>query len=117
MKNIWKLTTILLAALLVVGVLAMPFLGNFGYRSNMPMMRFAQPHMFNFLGFGGFGMFFGMPLFVLLLIAGGVLVARALKTPQQAAPPPPAPALPLCPQCAKPLQPDWVHCPYCGEKI
>jgi len=112
MKNIWKLTTILLAALLVVFVLVVPFFGNFGYRSSMPMMRFAQPHMFNFPGFGGFGMFF-----VLLLTAGGVLIARALKTPQQAAPPPPAPALPLCSQCAKPLQPDWAHCPYCGEKV
>ena len=86
-------------------------------------------------GFFGMGlMMFGRLLFPLLI--GGllvllvVLIARSFSAqPAPAAPTPPgfagqpapyqpspAPETSPCAHCGRPLQPDWVACPYCGER-
>lgn len=72
-------------------------------------------------GFFGIGMFLG-PLFVLaLLVAGVVVLVRALRPRPAAGLAAPAPAAPAaaapCAHCSQPLQAGWKVCPYCGEKI
>ncbi len=116
-------------------------LGRNGAPGFMPPFRQDGPHGFNFPGrnFGpGFRRpgFFGIPFFmpiipllgllvIVAIVLGIIWAARgrqpALKPaaveqplPQVAASAA-APASAACPQCQRPTQPDWMHCPYCGH--
>jgi hypothetical protein len=83
-------------------------------------------HMFGGMtgGFGlpffGFGGFFGPLLFLGLLALGVFLLVRGASRPAPGQPPAPSQA-PVaatpCANCGRPLQPEWVACPYCGERV
>jgi hypothetical protein len=79
-------------------------------------------HMFGGRGMmGGFGMpFFGFGmllwplLFIGLIVLGAVWLIRSVARPTAVQPPA---ATVACAHCGKPLQPGWMACPYCGEKV
>jgi hypothetical protein len=64
---------------------------------------------------------------VALIVVGVVVLFRGLRRPTPVAPQAAAspvvmaPAGPVlestCPSCARPIQPDWSHCPYCGTSL
>lgn len=117
MKNNWK--WILGASLVVLAVLALPFLfRNFGFYGMMNgFSGWRHPMMggYGFLPFGGFLMGLGMllmwiiPLGLLFLVVyGAVRLASGPGTsvPAQA-----------CPNCGKAAQADWKNCPHCGIEL
>ena len=57
-------------------------------------------------------------LFVLIVL-GVITLAHGLRRPAQAVVAPVQSISPAraCPNCDRPLQPDWVHCPYCGHDL
>ena len=61
--------------------------------------------------------------FLVLLVAGVIALARGTGRPSQPAVTPTsiAPQSPAatetCPNCGRPVQADWSHCPYCGEDL
>ncbi len=111
----WKWLAILALGLLAVFIVAAFLFGGIGYRW-MPMhSRYGGFPMMGGPGiFGGGMMLFGLlvPLLLLgLIVVGGVAIYNGLKKPA-------APALTgSCSHCGKPVQADWVNCPYCGEKL
>jgi hypothetical protein len=135
MKKVWKWILGIFLALLAIGVIVFLVLfcinnfGGAGYRPYMHFERGVSPMM------GGRGMVGFMPFMGLRMIGGlipllllGLLVYGAYRlgrrghmfpSHQHPFPPPPPPAAPgkSCPNCGKPLQDDWVSCPYCGEKM
>jgi hypothetical protein len=50
---------------------------------------------------------------LILLIAGGIWLARNTR---QATPVSPAPSA-TCPSCGRAVDPAWRNCPYCGEDL
>jgi hypothetical protein len=98
-----------------------------GYRT--PFGPFGRmPMMGGRLGFAGWILMAGLaclpPLALILLVALIVgLVTRSRPVP----PPPPAAQPPVtqssvtptktCPNCGRPVQEDWTHCPYCGQNL
>ena len=151
MKNVLKWAAIILGILIVLVLVASPFLLRFGFaRTPLNMI----PRGFNGTPFdrgpngphmmGGFGMFggMGMMLFRLLgnvvvlglIVMGVIALIKVFSTPRSvaqpaaiqgvsavaaAAAPVPAPVQTTqpCKACGKELQPDWTHCPFCGEKV
>jgi hypothetical protein len=111
-----------------------------GWRQQMPMHPYRglpgmRSGIFSPLRFVGGGL---LCLGVLaLLVAGVYLLVRGLRRPQNmttaasatpvavpaaiVAPAPaaaPAPAVEhACPNCARQVQADWTHCPYCGAPL
>lgn len=71
------------------------------------------------LGGGLFGLLFMLPAMLIpigllvLLILGGVWLVRNMGGTGSA---PPTPAR-KCPACDRPIEPQWRHCPYCGEEL
>lgn len=56
------------------------------------------------------------PLLILVLsVLGIVWLVRSVSSNPPSTPQPPN-AL-LCPQCKRPLQSDWLVCPYCGTRL
>ena len=104
------LLAIALLAALAFQVYGMVTLNPYGrFHEMIPMMR----------GFGQFGHGFGFGwfpfggLFGLLILAGlAVLVVAALVGTSK-----PQAARRACSNCGKPLEPEWVNCPYCGQKV
>lgn len=55
---------------------------------------------------------FLLPLIMMaLIVAVVVLAVIVIKRPVQSV------VIPYCSKCGKPIQKDWVNCPYCGEKL
>ena len=118
MKNIWKWIVFGLVVFLVSFLVALPlFAGGW-----MPPMRtiygYGMMHggMMGW-GFGGIswiGMLFRTVL-PILAVAGGIALVYWLVKPGAPQAEPPVPTTP-CHSCGKPLNPDWVACPYCGKK-
>jgi hypothetical protein len=146
MKNVLKWAAIILGILIVLALVASPFLLRSGY-ANMAMHPgfngwdrmggHPGPRMMGggFGLLGGMGLLFGRSLGQIVLlglvIVGVVALVKYFK-PQIAQPaqvqaqpfqptvltPVPAPDQTLaCKACGKPLQADWAHCPYCGATI
>lgn len=111
----WKWIAILAIGLLVVLIVGAFLFRGVGYHW-MPMHgRFGGIPMMGASRYFGFGvMLFGLlvPLLLLgLVITGGVAIYNGLKKPAASAP------VSSCSHCGKPIQADWVNCPYCGEKL
>lgn len=78
-------------------------------------------------GWGFRGMGWGIGLLMMLLglliplLVLGLVIAAVVWLVQQAtrSSGPSALATPIarCPQCGRPVQPDWAHCPYCGASL
>lgn len=76
-------------------------------------------------GFGGMG--WGIGLLMMLvgllipLLILGLIIAAVVGLVQQATrsggPSVPATPTARCPQCGRPVQSDWTHCPYCGASL
>jgi hypothetical protein len=102
---------VILAATLFSTV--MPFFfartGGYGMMGPHGMGGFGMP-MF---GFGMVAML-GWPLLALGLIGLGVL--WLFRQPGASATSP-APTARVCSHCGQPLQPEWIACPHCGEKV
>ncbi|MCC6146151.1 MAG: zinc ribbon domain-containing protein [Anaerolineaceae bacterium] len=112
----WKWLVIVIAGMLVVFFAAAFLFGGMG-RYWMPMHgRFAGFPGMGPRGLFGGGLMLGRGLLMLLLVAlaaaGGTAIYNGLKKPA-----PPAAPHSVCPQCGKPVETTWSHCPYCGEKI
>lgn len=94
----------------------------------MPMHPYHRVPGLRFLPWAPFGGFFGgliclggLALIVLGLVA---LAASLFRSPKPAAPSPTAGAASgaaapsrACPNCARAVQDDWSHCPYCGSGL
>ncbi len=94
---------------------------NIGMMDGRGLDLFNRSHMF-ISPFGWLGMGLGWLLqagIIILVIIGLVSLfnnlTRANRPP--VAPPPPPPAPILCANCGKYSQPDWQHCPYCGQAL
>jgi hypothetical protein len=119
-----KLGWIFAAILLLVLVVALPLVFRFagwGWRGGMMGGRgFMEPHAGFFFPMGFLGMGFAMLLpaaFLVLLVLGGVALVNSLARPSLPSPQPPTPSGRTCPNCGKPAQMDWTHCPYCGNAL
>lgn len=82
------------------------------------------PGMMGGWGFGLFGWLFMLlwllfPLGLLVLLALGIVwLFRQMSGPSgQGGSPPQTPAGQACPNCGRPVQADWRHCPYCGQEL
>ena len=145
MKNVWKWAVLILGILIVLVLVASPFLLRLGLartalnsfpHSWIGMGGHPGPRMMGGYGFfGGMGMMFfrlvGNLVVLGLIVAGVVALVKVFSTPRMAAQsavlpfPPAASQAPVpapvqtqaCKACGKALQPDWMHCPYCGEKV
>jgi hypothetical protein len=53
---------------------------------------------------------------VIALLRGLIRPSQPVVTPVLANPPAPA-AAHACPNCVRPVQADWIHCPYCGSAL
>jgi hypothetical protein len=142
MNKFWKWFLIIVAVLLVLGGLLAAVLlfthGSYGY----PSMRFGMgfrrmPMMGRFGLFGGAMMLFRLLvplLLVSLLVLIGISIGSRTRNSQpkvaqaetpvssvtaEAVPPTPAEVVAekVCAHCGRPLQAEWVNCPYCGAKI
>ena len=118
MKNIWKWIVFGLAVFLVSFLVALPLFAGTWMPSMRTVLRYDMMHdgMMG-LGFGGIswiGMLFRSVLPTLFVVGGIALVYLLVKSagPKAVAPVPTTP----CYSCEKPLNPDWVACPYCGKK-
>ena len=94
----------------------------------MPLLPFRGLPAQRFIGFfplrflGGGLIFTGA---LVLIVLGVIWLVRSLGRPQPSSPlavPTPAPAVPqpaaqACPNCKRPVQEDWSHCPYCGADL
>jgi uncharacterized membrane protein len=142
MNKFWKWFLIILAVLLVLcGLLAaVLFLthGSYGYPSMRFGMGFGRMPMMGRFGFFGVGMMFVRLIVPLLLVTLLVLIgvgigsrtrnsqpkvsqaetaASTLSTEPVAPAPAEAVSEKTCAHCGRPLQAEWVNCPYCGAKI
>jgi len=76
-------------------------------------------------GWGGMGWGFGLWMMLLGLLLPllflGLIIAAVVWGIQQVIRagglPPAAPPAARCPQCGRPVQADWAHCPYCGASL
>lgn len=147
MKTFWKVVLIVLGVLLVLGMIAVPLAARLFAFGGRPMMYYAPYYGHHMGGWGGFGFFGGgmgmlmmfVPLLLGVVVIGLVvyglvaLVKNHSGSAQQTHPSAPAPAAQsvvepvsepkpvsaalTCKNCGKPLEPEWVVCPYCGEKV
>ena len=70
------------------------------------------------LGFLGMGCMLLVPVALrVLVVAGIVAVVNSLNRGNSPASYPIAGNSRACPNCAKPAQPDWNTCPYCGTSL
>jgi hypothetical protein len=68
-------------------------------------------------GWGGMLLAWLIPLgVVLLLVFGAVALLNSLNRPGNITQPPAALSR-TCPNCSRPAQGDWNHCPYCGQDL
>ena len=130
MKTIWKVLLAAAGVIVVILVAAVVIFGLFwgrngGYGWMMPYYGGRGIREFGPWMWGGFGLFgflmmllmMGIPVGVLVLLVLGV--AGLLRRPE-APPPAVAPASPAgktCQNCGRPVEADWINCPYCGTKI
>ena len=131
MKNFWKWLSIFVGVLVAAFLVALAFFSRLGRMGWGPMVMMGGFHSGIGIGFGGggllmmLGMLLGWVLVGVLIITGIVALVRGSRSrPAQispvAVPPTPAPEpepVKTCERCGKPLQPDWVSCPYCGKKV
>jgi len=145
MKSFWKWLLIFLGVLVVAFLIALPFFTRLGRMAWWgPMIMMGGIRRGYGFGFGGgwlmmLGMALGWVLIAALIIAGIVALVRdsshqnattkseaaaATSTAEPGVAAVPAmssaettPATETCKRCGKPLQPDWVSCPYCGKKV
>jgi len=135
MKSFWKWLLIFLGVLVAAFLVALPFfsrLGRFWMGPMVMMGGFGGFHRAVGFGFPGGGLlvmlaiFLGWVLVGVLIIAGIVALVRGSRRTASASPaavaPVPAPEAAsesaiMCKRCGKPLQSDWVSCPYCGKKV
>lgn len=106
-------------------LLALPILwmisGMWGYGGMMGgygMMGRGSGY-YNPLGWLGMVFMWLVPLGIVILLVVGVValinnLTRSASKPSQ--PIPPATGK-TCPSCGKPVQVDWVACPYCGQAL
>jgi hypothetical protein len=99
----------------------MPY-GGFGHMRGPSMMGYG------FMPFGGiFACLVGLG-FLVLMVLGIIVLVRGLRKPMPAtnvlATAPaitpestPAAIINACKKCGKPLQDEWVACPFCGKKV
>ena len=139
----WIIGTLLglvvLAAIVLGGFWLFSWLGRgfgmFGPRGMMPFyggpeMPFRGMHPYRgFFPFGGLrilGLVAGGLIclgFLALIVVGVIALAGGIgrRSGPTEAPasitPPPAAAVRTCPNCGRPVQEDWSHCPYCGEDL
>ncbi|MBN1439060.1 MAG: hypothetical protein JW929_06585 [Anaerolineales bacterium] len=119
MKNTWKWILFGFAVFLLAFCIALPLFGGFPAAA-MPRLIGSRMIHRGMIGgglLGGAGSLFRLA-FPLLGIGGlAALVYALLKRPAPS-PAPAAPAAPVepCAYCAKPLDPGWVACPFCGKK-
>ncbi len=110
-RNAWILGIVI--ALILLLLVPMFFMGGFGMMGGMGMMGgygYYQP-------FGWIGMLLGwiIPLIILaLLIAGVVILVTSLTRRGQI---PTGATSGFCTNCGKPVQSDWLNCPYCGTAL
>ncbi len=124
MRGLWKWVALFLGVLIVAFLVALPLFGGRAAYGWMPMMGgYGSPYRLGGFGyFGGWLMMLGMFLIPIaligLLVIGAVVLVKALSNkPQATSAPAVSPVVRTCAHCGKALQPDWAHCPYCGEKI
>jgi hypothetical protein len=113
----WKWFVLFFIVLIVAAIIAIPLWSSIG-NNWMGMMGngFQCPYLFGkYESIGGFIMMFGMFLIPLVLI-GLVLLGVAVIVKGSFAPKAIIP-MKSCVHCGKPLQADWVNCPYCGKKV
>ena len=133
MKKLWPwVIGIFVFLLMIAAIAAVMRLFSFG-PSSMAIGREANPILRDgiwyhhgrgmhwgfqrlpFLGF--FGMIFALLLplgAAALLVLGIILIVRKITTPNKKSN---EAVVSLCHQCGKPVEDDWVLCPYCGEKL
>jgi hypothetical protein len=119
MKSTWKWILFGLVVFLIGFCVAFPLLGGF---AGLPLRAAHVGGTFmnrgTMMGWGGIGIV-GLvgrgviPLLGVILLAAAVILL--LRKPSN--PPAPAAAPTPCPSCGKPIQPGWVACPHCGNKL
>lgn len=146
MSKTWKWLLGIVAVLLVVTLLATPFILRSALPANAPNRALVQPRAWdgfksngrpfndwkhhpemmpfsrNYLPFGG--LFMGLGMLLSLVIPAAVLfgiiygaVRLALKNSQTILPPAVAPRpTHPCPKCGFAVQTDWKYCPACGAE-
>jgi hypothetical protein len=130
MKSFWKWLLIFVGVLVAAFLVALPFFTRLGRVAVAPMIMMGGFHRSVGFGFGGgllmmLGMALGWVLVTVLIVLGIVVLVRGSRNqPVQstqgavAATPAVEPEpLNTCARCGKPLQSDWVSCPYCGKKV
>jgi hypothetical protein len=116
MKSAWKWILLGVAVFLLAFIVALPLFGGFAAMPARTIQSFGMMGggMMDW-GIGGFvwiGLLFRLALPVLVVGGAAALVYGLMKRPSA---PVPAATVP-CGFCAKPLDPGWVACPYCGKK-
>lgn len=117
MRLNWKWIALFFIVFIVTTLIMIPLWNGISNGCWMGMMGggFQYPSVFgNFGSIGGLIMMFGMlliPLTVIgLVILGVMVIAKGVNTPITTM------IMKNCAHCGKPLQADWVNCPYCGRK-
>jgi hypothetical protein len=117
MKGVWKWILLGVAVFVAAFLIALPLFGGWPM---MPARFFGfgvlRPGMMGWGGFGWLGALMGLAIPILLIIGVVALVVSLGKAPT---PHPPAAQTPTtpCTNCGRPLDPGWVACPYCGNKV
>ncbi|HTX80443.1 MAG TPA: zinc ribbon domain-containing protein [Longilinea sp.] len=133
MKSFWKWLLIFLGVLIAAFLVALPFFTRFGRLWWRPMTMMGGFHRTIGVGFAGGNWLMMLAIFLVWFVVGVLVVAGIValvrssrRAPVQASQ---AVAVPVsapeavsgsantCKRCGKPLQPDWVCCPYCGKKV
>lgn len=131
MPNFWKYLLVVVVVLGLVLIFAIPFFyrgfGGYWMTPALAPGTGVGPGMMGKWGYfpmmGGFGIFGGlMMLFAFLLPVGLVALVvigavALLRHPGNPIPPFSVSSGRACPNCGKPVQPDWTTCPYCGQKL
>jgi len=120
MKVNWTMVAVLSIVALfafLIGASLIGGLGGYGGYRGWGMMGPGMMGGYGLAPFGWIGMLlmWVFPLGVLVLaLLGIVWLVNAVSRPKSQ--PPVAPAK-TCPNCARPVQADWRHCPHCGTAL
>ena len=131
MKNIWKWILMVVALFLVSFCIALPVLSLLGINPALPMRFMAGSGFGSRMAMPGYGMmgggFFGSGLLAIvgialrcvlpLLLVGGIIAVFVLLLRRHPAATPAPSTAKVCSACKKPVEAEWVACPYCGQKL